>query len=166
MALSVTGAPILRVQDINNGALGEVVVTFKSDGKKMNAMHTISASTSVSYDKNQLGVLGTTMKGNRKLGSSGSGQMSLYDITTEFRRRAEIYQDTGVDEYFDMQIIQYDPSSNTGRQSITYYDCNFDSLVLSQLDINSSELTCDMDFTFERYHIDDEYDPLDGLFAA
>lgn len=161
---SVTGAGVLRVQDINNGALGEVNFTF-SDGTKMNGAHTVSLSTELSYDKNEIPVLGIVNKGHKKLSTNGTGSGTFYDVDSTFRRYAQLYQNEMKDEYFDMQVVQYDPTSASGRQAITYHDCNIDNIVLSQLDINSTELTVDMAFTFESYTIDSEYDQLDALWG-
>lgn len=160
---SVTGAALLQVMDINNGGLGEVNFQF-SDGRKMNGMNTITVSTSRSYDKKELPVLGTTAKGHKKLGSNGTGSISFYDINSVFREYAQKYQDTGVDEYFNMQIVQYDPTSRTGRQAITYINCNIDDIQLSHLDINATELTVDMSFTFEDFIIDESYNDVDGIW--
>lgn len=161
---SVTGAPLLQIRDINNGALGEVNITF-SDGRKYNGMNVITIEANLSYDKKELGVLGTTHKGHKKLGTNGTGNITMYDTTSVLREFAQRYQDSAVDEYFNLQIVQLDPSSRTGRQAITYFDCNIDNIMLSHLDINASELTCEMAFTFEDYNIDESYTDLDGVWV-
>lgn len=162
--LSATGAPVLDVHNINNGALGEVNITWKSDGKKMRGIHTVNISFDIEYEKDEKAVLGLTHKESIKLGSSGSFEWTVYDITSEFRKRAQKYQDEQIDELFDMQIIQQDPNSKTGRQAVTFYDCNMDSINIAHLDIDSTDLQVDIEGTFSRYHIDQEYSEIPGLF--
>lgn len=162
--LSVTGGPVLDVHNINNGALGEVNITWKSDGMKMKGIHTVSISFDVEYEKDEKPVLGITNKESIKLGSSGTFEWTVYDVTSEFRRRAQKYQDEHIDELFDMQVVQLDPNSKTGRQSVTFYDCNMDSLNIAHLDIDSTDLQVDIEGTFSRYHIDDQYTAIPGLF--
>lgn len=163
MARGATDAPHLNVRDINNGALSEVWFTFPS-GEKMNCMHVISLSTSVEKEKEQKHVLGLIQAGNKALGVTFSGTMTVYDITTRFRRKMEEYVNTGEDMYGQMDVISYDNTSATGRQSVSYFGVNIDSLELSKVDINAASLETDLAFTFESFTINQDYDDLDGLF--
>lgn len=163
MALGATDAAHLQVRDINNGALAEVWFTFPT-GEKMNCMHVISLSTTSEKEKEQKHVLGMIQAGNKALGVTHTGTMTVYDITTKFRKKMEEYENTGEDMYGQMDVISYDNTSATGRQSISYFGVNFDSMELSKIDINASSLETDLAFTFESYTINQEYDDLDGLF--
>lgn len=160
---TVTGAAALNVHDINNGALGEVTIQF-ADGTIMNGMHTIDLEVNIEYEKEDKAVLGLTHKESIKLGSNGTFSGTFYDITSEFRKRAQVYQDKATDDLFDMTVVQYDPNSHTDRQSITYFDCNLDSLTLSKLDIGATDLEVEMEGTFSTFKINSEYKALDGLF--
>ena len=163
MARGATDAAHLNVRDINNGALAEVWFTFPS-GEKMNCMHVISLSTTVEKEKEQKHVLGLIQAGNKSLGVTFSGTMTVYDITTRFRKKMEEYVNTGQDMYGQMDVISYDNTSATGRQSVSYFGVNVDSLELSKIDINAASLETDIAFTYESFTINQEYDDLDGLF--
>lgn len=163
MARGATDAAHLNVRDINNGALAEVWFTFPS-GEKMNCMHVISLSTTAEKEKEQKHVLGMIQSGNKSLGVNFSGTMTVYDITTRFRKEMENYVNTGEDMYGQMDVISYDNTSSTGRQSVSYFGVNIDSLELSKIDINASSLETDVAFTFESFTINQSYDDLDGLF--
>lgn len=163
MARGATDAPHLNVRDINNGALAEVWFTFPS-GEKMNCMHVISLTTTSEKEKEQKHVLGMIQAGNKALGVTHTGTMTVYDITTRFRETMEHYENTGEDMYGTMDVISYDNTSATGRQSVSYFGVNIDSLELSKIDINASSLETDIAFTFESYTINQSYDDLDGLF--
>lgn len=163
MARGATDAPHLRVRDILNGALAEVYFTFP-DGTRMNCMHVISLSTNAEKEKSQLHVLGQIQSGNKSLGMNYSGTMTVYDITTKFRELIWQYQMTGEDMYGEMEVINVDNTTSTGRQSITYLDVNIDNVELSHVDVNATELQTELAFTFEDFTINQSFDDLDGLF--
>lgn len=158
-----TDAPHLDVRDILNGALAEVWFTFP-DGTRMNCMHTISCKMSFEKEKKQVHVLGVIQAGNKALGAKLSGTLSFYDVTSKFRETLQHYMLTGEDMYGEMQVINVDNTSRTGRQAITYYGVNIDNADLSNVDINATELQGEMAFTFEDFNIDESFTDLDGLF--
>lgn len=161
--LGATNAAHLNVRDINNGALHEVYFTFP-DGRKMNMMHIITLNIKSEKEKKKLRVLGMIQSNDKSLGTNHSATMTCYDITTEFREWLIKYEDTGEDLYGTMDVISCDPTSSTGRQSITYYDVNFDSVDLANIDINASEMSTELPFTYSRSVLNSKYDDLDGLF--
>lgn len=158
-----TDAAHLNVRDINNGALHEVWYTFP-DGRKMNMCHVVTLNAKTEKDKKKLRVLGMIQTNDKSLGTNHSGTMTVYDITTEFREYMAKYEETAEDLYGTMDIISYDNTSLTGRQSITFFDVNFDAVDFANIDINASEMTTEMPFTYSRVVINQKYDDLDGLF--
>lgn len=156
-------APILPVQQIATGSQGEIWATI--EGRRMCVMHAINIEASVSYDKEQVSILGKRGKGNRKTGETYSGSMQLYMIESEFRELAQRYKDSGQDFYFDIQIKQSDETTDTGTQLVTLKDVNFDSLVLAKLDADSSILDEEIDFTFEDWRLEEKYSEIPGLFS-
>lgn len=158
-----TNAAHLNVRDINNGALHEVYFTFP-DGRKMNMMHVITLNVKSEKEKKKLRVLGMIQSNDKSLGTNHSGTMTCYDITSEFRDWLIKYEDTGEDLYGTMDVVSCDPTSGTGRQSITFFDVNFDSVDLANIDINASEMTTELPFTFSRSTMNAKYVELDGLF--
>lgn len=158
-----TNAAHLNVRDINNGALHEVYFTFP-DGRKMNMMHVITLNAKTEKEKKKLRVLGMIQSNDKSLGTNHSGTMTCYDITSEFREWLIKYESEGIDLYGTMDVISCDPTSSSGRQSLTYYDVNFDSADLANIDINASEMTTELPFTYSRVDINEKYTELDGLF--
>lgn len=159
MALS---APILSVKQIAAGSQGEIWATI--EGRRMCVMHAKNIEASVSYDKEQVSILGKRGKGNRKTGETYSGSMTLYMIESAFRELAQRYKNTGEDFYFDLQIKQSDETTDTGTQLVTLKDVNFDSLIIAKLDADSSILEEDIDFTFEDWRLEESYTEIPGLF--
>ena len=160
----MANAPILDAKDILSGEQGEIWATLPN-GREMCVMHAKNIEASVSYDKEQVPILGKRGKGNRKTGETYSGTMTLYYVDSNFRELAENYKDTGTDFYFDMRIINKDNTTHTGQQIIILRDCNFDELIITKLDADSSVLEEDVSFTFEDWILDTKFDELDGLFG-
>ena len=159
----MAGATILNARDILSGEQGEVWATLPN-GDRMCMMHVKNLEASVSYDKEQVPILGKRGKGNRKKGETYSGSMTVYYVTSIFRQYAEQYKNSGKDFYFEIRVINHDNTSRAGTQEVWLQDCNLDSLVLAKVDADSSILDEDMDFTFENYHIETIFDDLTGLF--
>lgn len=156
-------ANILNARDILTGSLGKVYATL-ADGRRMDMMHVVNIEANVSYDKEQVPILGKVGKANRKTGETYSGSMTVYYLTSEFRKMAETYKGSGQDFYFDLQIINDDQTSHAGVQTIVLTDCNIDNMTLAKLDADASIIDEDMDFTFEDWRIEKEFDALPGFF--
>lgn len=101
-----------------------------------------------------LGHRGTQHKGN---GWSGSGSMTLFYVSTLFRKMALKYAKEGKDTYFDITIVNNDPTSTIGKQTVVLYNCNVDSLILAKLNTDAETLDEDIDFTFDDFDILDEF---------
>lgn len=154
---------ILDARDILSGEQGSIYATLP-DGTNMCCMHAKNIEASVSYEKEQVPILGKRGKGNRKTGETYSGSMTVYYVDSTFRRLAQKYKESGQDFYFDIRIQNKDNTTRTGEQIIILRDCNFDELILAKLDADSAILDEDISFTFEDWILDTSFDYLDGLF--
>lgn len=154
---------LLNARDVISGEQGDAYAIF--NGKKMNLMHLKNIEATIEFEKEDVAILGKRGKGHKKVGENYTGSMTVYMVTTYFRQLARDYKGSGVDFYFNIQIINHDNTSRTGTQIITLKDCNLDSVALAKLDADSAILDEDMDFTFEDYTIDRAFNDLAGLWA-
>lgn len=154
---------ILDARDILTGGLGSIFMTLPG-GKRMCVMHAKNIEASISYEKEQVAILGKRGKGNRKTGETYSGSMTLYYVDSTFRDLAQTYKNHGKDYYFDIEIYNHDDTSKAGEQLVILRDCNFDEMILAKLDADSAVLEEDVSFTFEDWILDTKFDPLEGLF--
>ena len=69
----------------------------------------------------------------------------------------------GQDIYFDIQVVNEDPSSDVGRQSVILIDCNIDGGILAKFDAEGEYLDEEMEFTFEDFKIVEEFNKIDGM---
>ena len=94
---------------------------------------------------------------HKAAGWSGSGTLTLYYVTSIFRKLMIQYIKTGKDTYFDLIITNEDPTSTIGKQTIVLYNCNADSTVLAKLDVESEALDEEIEFTFDDADLLDEF---------
>lgn len=59
------------------------------------------------------------------------------------------YIKTGRDTNFDITVVNEDPGSTIGSQTVTLLGVNLDSVVMVSLDTESEALEEDVDFTYE-----------------
>ena len=83
--------------------------------------------------------------------------------TSLFRELLYKYQTTGEDIYFDIQVVNEDPTSTVGRQTVILKDCNIDGGTLAQIDADAEYLEDEFDFTFDHWEIPEKFKNLTGM---
>lgn len=154
-------AAIMNARDSLSAKLAECYVTI--DNNRYNFMQAINLEATMEKNKVLVPILGRTAKGNKSSGWSGKGKAKFHYNTSVFRRLLRDYKNSGEDIYFDIQIINEDPTSAAGRQSVILTDCNLDGGVLAKFDAEGSFLDEEMTFTFEDFKIVEEFDQIDGM---
>lgn len=150
----------LKAWDAINGALGVCYAVVNGNREEMIYCRNIEAK--IEKKKSEIKVLGYTGSKHKANGWSGSGKMNMYYVTSYFRKMMLDYIKTGKDTYFDLHIINEDPSSDLGRQHIWLKQVNINSIVIGKLDINSTELDEDVEFTFNGVELLQEFDEAVG----
>ncbi|MDR0915005.1 MAG: phage tail tube protein [Oscillospiraceae bacterium] len=145
----------LRAGDIISGQEGKI--TFDINGNIELGGYVKNVEASAEKEKSDIKVLGHRGTQSKTVGWSGSGSMTLYYITPLFRKMMLDYIKTGKDTYFTIIIENEDPASTVGKQTIVLYNCNIDSVVLAKLDVDSTELDEDIDFTFDNADMQDSF---------
>ena len=110
-------------------------------------------------NKTAVKTLGKRGDQNKPNGWSGSGSMTVYYVTSLFRKMALQYIKTGVPVYFDIMVTNNDPASSVGPQTTVLKNCSLDSVILAKFDVESEVMDEDLDFTF------DDADMLDSFVA-
>lgn len=142
--------------------LAECYITINDN--KYNFMSAINVEVTFEKTKQEIPILGKTNKGHKSVGSNITGSAEFHMNTSVWRQIAYEFQEKGVDVYFDMDIINDDPTaSDAGRQHIRLYDCNFDSVTLAAFDADSDDtLRETLDFTAERFEIIEAFSDVAG----
>lgn len=139
--------PFLRAQDTISGQEGRAYATINGVVEEMFYVTNIEATAE--KNKAEIRTLGRRGVQNKTTGWTGTGSMTIYYITSRFRQLMLDYIKNGIDTYFDITITNEDPTSATGRQTITLRDVNLNSVVLASLNTDAEALTEDVEFTFE-----------------
>lgn len=145
----------LRAGDTISGQEGKATSVIDGNVQDMFYVKTLEATfEKTKAEVKTLGKRGTQHKG---AGWSGTGSMTIYYVTSLFREMALKYAKTGKDTYFNITIVNDDPTSTIGKQTVVLYNCNIDNVVLAKLDTDSDTLDEDIDFTFDDFDILDSF---------
>jgi hypothetical protein len=151
----------MAAKDSVSARLAECYVTIEN--KRYNFMQAINVEATVSKNKSEVPILGQTASGHKAGNWNGTGSATFHYNTTVFRKLLERYKNTGEDIYFDMEIINDDPTSKAGSQTVILVDCNIDGGTLAKFDANGGYLDESWNFTFEDFKIPESFDMLDGM---
>lgn len=152
---------VMLAKDTLSASLAECFVTIGDN--RYNFMQAINLEANFKKTKTKIPILGKTGKGNKATGWEGTGSATFHYNTSVFRKMMLDYAKTGKDTYFEMQIINEDPTSDAGRQEIILTGCNIDGGILAKFDADAEYLDEDMDFTFEDASMPTEFMELSGF---
>lgn len=152
---------IMKGKDAISGSLAKCFVTIEN--KRYNFMQAINVKAEMEKNKVEVPILGKTGKGNKAAGWKGTGSATFHFNTSIFREILQEYTRTGKDLYFDMQIVNEDPTASVDKQTIMLIDCNLDGGIIAQFDADADYLEDEFDFTFEDWKLMDKFKALDGM---
>ncbi len=127
----------MQAKDSIAGNRGECYVIV--DGRRLNFMSAISVEATVEKTKVEVPILGQKMKGNKTINLKGTGTATFHYNTSVFRKVMKHFKDTGEDLYFDMIIINDDPTSEAKRQTTTLKGCNLNKTIVAKIDANEEK---------------------------
>lgn len=111
-------------------------------------------------DLRTLGKRGTQRKA---AGWDGTGTMTIYYVSSKFRQLMYDYIKNGKDTYFDIMVINEDPSSSVGKQTVTLKNVNLDDTIMAAFDVDADALDEDINFTWDDIDMPDTFiDPTLG----
>lgn len=145
-------AGYLKAGDTISGQEATAKMTVKNpDGSSQieDAFWAKNIEASVEINKTEVYTLGKRGAQNKPNGWSGSGNMTIYYVTSLFRKMALQYVKTGVPVYFDLMITNNDPGSTIGSQTVVLKNCSLNSVVVAKLDVETEVLDEGVDFTFD-----------------
>lgn len=144
-----------ELKDTISGQEGRAYATIDGNIEEMFYAKNIEATAEKTKAEGKtLGKRGTQ---NKATGWNGTGSMTIYYVTSIFRRMMLEYIKTGRDTYFDMTVINEDPGSTIGKQTTVLRNVNLNSVVMAKIDLESDMLDEDIDFTYDDVDILDEF---------
>ena len=151
----------MNAKDAISAAQAECYVTIGTD--RYNFMQAINLEASMEKTKSEVPILGRTAKGNKATGWKGTGSATFHYNTSIFRELLSKYNKNAEDIYFDIMVVNEDPTSSAGRQTVILKDCNLDGGILTKFDADGEYLDEEINFTFEDFEIKDRFNKLSGM---
>ncbi len=147
-----------------NAISGSMAKCFANIGeRRINFMMALKLEAIMEKTKVEVPILGRTGKGNKATGWKGTGSATFHFNSSIIRELAAQYAQTGEDFYFDIQVVNEDPTSQVGRQTVLLIDCNIDKVVLAKFDAGADYLEEDLDFTFEDFKLVEKFTEMAGV---
>ena len=138
---------IWREANSINGRLCKCFATI--DGKVEELFFAQQFNADIEKTKEEKAAMGDLWMHHKASGFSGSGSMTIRYVTPVFRAMLKRYEVTKEDEYFNLTVVNNDPGSKAGIQSVLLLDCNIDGSVAGKFDVDSGVLDEEINFTFE-----------------
>lgn len=152
----------LLAKDTVSAKLAQCFVTIGEN--RYNFMSMTSFEAKFEKNKTEVPILGQTGSGNKSTGWKGTFSATMHYNTSVFRQMMLDFKNSGQDVYFEVQVINYDPSSEAGMQEMDFIGCNIDGGVLAKFDATSDDpLDEDVDGTFEDFTMPRGFDMLTGM---
>lgn len=151
----------MKGKDTISAKLAECFITI--GGNRYNFMQMIDFEGRIDKTKTTVPILGRIMEGNKTVGLSGSFSATAHYNQSILRQALLDYKNTGIDPYFEIQVTNDDPSSDAGRQTIVFLDCNTDGGVLAKFDADGEYLDEEIEGTFEDFKMPETFSLLNGM---
>ena len=152
--------PFLKASDTISGQEAVATMNIKNtDGTTSveNMFWAKNLEASAEIQKTEVHTLGKRGAQNKPNGWAGSGNMTIYYVTSLFRRMVLDYIKTGKPVYFDITVTNEDPGSTVGAQTVVLKNCSLDSIILAKFDVEAEVLDESIDFTFDDVDILGEF---------
>jgi hypothetical protein len=151
----------MHAKDVLLAKLASCYITV--NGERRLVLQAKNLTATVEKEKVEVSILGRMMKGHKTVSMTGSGSLTIYQNTSLFTNMVKKAKDTGQDQYFDMMVVNEDPTSDAGAQIVTLKDCNIDGCDIAAFDADGELLEQDIDFTFEDFEIIKSFRELEGV---
>ena len=150
----------MKASDAISGKEGSLYATI--DGKVIQVAECKSINAKITKNKTEFKALGYRGTQHKATGWSGSGTLTIHYASSRWAKMMIDYAKKGIDTYFKLQIINEDPTSSIGKQTVTLIDVNFDEDEIAKIDTDAEFLDETMNFTFSDVEMPDEFKELNS----
>lgn len=154
------GWKYMKASDAISGKEGALYATIDGNVRQVAECKNISAK--ITKNKSEFKALGYRGTQHKATGWTGTGTMVIHYASSQWAKMMIDYAKNGTDTYFKLQLINEDPTSSIGRQTVTLIDVNLDESEIAKLDTESEFLDQSMNFTFSDVEMSDEFKELNS----
>lgn len=155
MATSVEGWNFMKAEDAISGKEGALYATIGTETIQIAECKNINAK--ITKNKTEFKALGYRGTQHKATGWTGTGTLVIHYATSRFAKMMIDYAKNGKDTYFTLQIVNKDPTSNIGKQTVNLFDVNLDESEVAKLDTEAEFLDQSMNFTFSDISMTDSF---------
>lgn len=148
----------MKASDAISGKEGSLYATI--DGNVTQVAECKSITAKITKNKTEFKALGYRGTQQKATGWTGSGTLTIHYASSRWAKMMIDYAKDGTDTYFKLQVINEDPTSSIGKQTVTLIDVNFDEAEIAKLDTEADFLDQTMNFTFSDVEMPDEFSEL------
>lgn len=148
----------MKASDAISGKEGSLYATIDSNVTQVAECKSITAK--ITKNKTEFKALGYRGTQQKATGWTGSGTLTIHYASSRWAKMMIDYAKDGTDTYFKLQVINEDPTSSIGKQTVTLIDVNFDEAEIAKLDTEADFLDQTMNFTFSDVEMPDEFSEL------
>lgn len=154
-------APTMIANDAVYGGYAECYITI--NGRRLNFMSMTEFESKWEVNITDVPILGRVGMGHKASGGKGTWSAKAHYNQSVFRELAHTYQKDGVMPYFEIQVLNADPTSAAGAQSIIHHGCLCDSFILAKFQAGEEILEEELSGTFESWDMDSKFKELTGF---
>lgn len=140
---------MFRASNAINGKLCKAYATINGQVADLCFVKTFEAT--VEKGKSDISTMGDLWLQHKAGSLSGAANMTIYYVSPIFRNMMQNFGNTQVDTYFTMTIVNADPGSAAGTQTLVLENCNIDSVVAGKFDVEADALEEDISLTFSGW---------------
>ena len=141
----------LLERDALNGKSGSAFINYKGENRELFGIKNFHSDAE--FQEADFKVVGTTLVQTKTTGVKLSGTFTIYYGTPLFLEMLREYVKTGVLPYFDIQIVNDDPTTTVGKQIVVHYNCKLSKVPIAMLDAEADWLEEEVGFTFTSVEV-------------
>jgi hypothetical protein len=145
----------LLERDALNGKQGKAFATI--DGVNYEMFGLKNFKTDAEFQETDFKVVGTTLVQKKTTGVTLSGSATVYYGTPIFLEMLRTYLKTGKLPYFSFQVINDDPSTSVGKQTVVLYNVKLSKVPVAMLDADAEFLEEEISFSCTNVEILDAF---------
>lgn len=149
------GWKYIKAEDAISGKEGALYATI--DGSVFQVAECKKIDSKITKKKVDFKALGYRGTQHKATGWDGTGTMVVHYVTSKWKKMMIEYAKTGKDQYFQLQVINEDPTSKIGRQTVTLLDVNINECDVAKLDTEADFLDETISFTFSGVDMPEEF---------
>lgn len=146
---------VIRGRDVLNSNLGTAYLEINGVRRRIFELKEISAT--INQNKAEVQLINDVLTKHKCLSSNGTGNFTIYSGVPDYSQMIKNYINTHKGLYFVITFEMNDPESTRGRRCVTLYDCLIDEHQLGRLSTDSVVLDETMNFTFDNYNINTDF---------